>query len=76
MPHANDSHIKQQRDDLRRQLTDRLGRLVAREYLSRQNIGHTSVPPKSRRGSRLMASASGENAAGCADQKHAETKGN
>jgi len=42
MSHANDSHVKYQRDDLSRQLADRLGRLVAREYLSRQNIDITN----------------------------------
>ncbi len=76
MSNANDSHMKQQRDDLRRQLADRIGRLVAREYLSRQSIGGTSFPPPSRPGTPLTASASGESADDSEVKKRAEAKGN
>ena len=76
MSQPNDSRMKQQRDDLRRQLADRLGRLVAREYLFRRSIGSTSVPLGSRPGSPLTASASGESVDGGEDQKRAEAKGN
>jgi len=74
MSQANDFHLKQQRDDLRRQLADRLGQLVAREYVSRPNIGGTSAGTGSRPGSDLMTSASSQSGAGCKDQQGEEGK--
>jgi hypothetical protein len=44
MSHINDPDMARQHDDLRRQLADRLGRLVAREYLSLQSPeGNVSI---------------------------------
>jgi hypothetical protein len=45
MSQLNDSDAKPERDDLRRRLAARLGRLVAREYLSRQSVPNRGSPP-------------------------------
>jgi hypothetical protein len=44
MSQANDSKSDQKREDLRRQLAERLGRLVAREYRSRRSVRSTAGP--------------------------------
>jgi len=66
MPPANDSTTELQPDAPRRQLAQRLGRLVAREYLSRQG-SRDNMNARANSSSVEPVQPSGQSAAGSED---------